>query len=53
MTPASEKFKRAPFMPWSREQLTELMKRKPVMLAPMEDVSDVVFRRISRGFGAG
>jgi nifR3 family TIM-barrel protein len=39
-------------MPWSRTQLDELMKRKPVMLAPMEDVSDVVFRRIARGFGA-
>src|SRR5512135_1222204 len=39
-------------MPWSKTQLTELMKRKPVMLAPMEDVSDVVFRRIARGFGA-
>ena len=36
----------------SREAFNELMKRKPVMLAPMEDVSDVVFRRIARGFGA-
>jgi len=39
-------------MPLSREQLGELMKRRPVMLAPMEDVSDVIFRRIARGFGA-
>ncbi len=39
-------------MPLSREQLAELMKRRPVMLAPMEDVSDVVFRRLARGFGA-
>jgi len=36
----------------SREAFTELMRRKPVMLAPMEDVSDVVFRRMARGFGA-
>ncbi|HEY2369094.1 MAG TPA: tRNA-dihydrouridine synthase family protein, partial [Polyangiaceae bacterium] len=36
----------------SREAFKELMGRKPVMLAPMEDVSDVVFRRIARGFGA-
>lgn len=36
----------------SREAFNALMKRKPVMLAPMEDVSDVVFRRIARGFGA-
>jgi tRNA-dihydrouridine synthase B len=38
--------------PLTRTQFTELMKRKPVMLAPMEDVSDVVFRRLARGFGA-
>lgn len=36
----------------SREAFNELMRRRPVMLAPMEDVSDVVFRRIARGFGA-
>jgi len=39
-------------MPLSRTEFDERMKRKPVMLAPMEDVSDVVFRRIARGFGA-
>ena len=39
-------------MPWTETQLSDSMARKPVMLAPMEDVSDVVFRRIARGFGA-
>ncbi len=36
----------------TRPQFDALMARKPVMLAPMEDVSDIVFRRIARGFGA-
>ncbi|HEX4512984.1 MAG TPA: tRNA-dihydrouridine synthase, partial [Polyangiaceae bacterium] len=36
----------------SREAFNALMKRKPVMLAPMEDVSDAAFRRICRGVGA-
>src|SRR5262249_40226947 len=31
---------------------TELFASKPVILAPMEDVTDVVFRRMARGFGA-
>jgi nifR3 family TIM-barrel protein len=30
----------------------ELFASKPVILAPMEDVTDVVFRRMARGFGA-
>lgn len=29
-----------------------LMSSRPVLLAPMEDVSDAIFRRICRGFGA-
>jgi tRNA-dihydrouridine synthase B len=36
----------------SRAELCALLRRKPVMLAPMEDVSDAVFRRIARGYGA-
>jgi tRNA-dihydrouridine synthase B len=39
-------------MPLTRTEFDDLMKRKPVLLAPMEDVTDVVFRRIARGFGA-
>ncbi len=39
-------------MPLSRPQFEALMKGKPALLAPMEDVTDVVFRRIARGFGA-
>jgi len=39
-------------MPLSREELAGFMKGRPIMLAPMEDVSDVVFRRIARRFGA-
>jgi len=39
-------------MPLTPTQFTDFMKRRPAMLAPMEDVSDVVFRRIARGFGA-
>lgn len=34
------------------EQLRELYGKKPVILAPLEDVSDVVFRRICRSLGA-
>jgi len=33
-------------------RLEELYANKPVVLAPLEDVSDVVFRRICRGLGA-
>jgi tRNA-dihydrouridine synthase B len=33
-------------------RLRELYAKKPVVLAPLEDVSDVVFRRICRGHGA-
>jgi tRNA-dihydrouridine synthase B len=33
-------------------RLRELYAKKPVVLAPLEDVSDVVFRRICRGLGA-
>jgi tRNA-dihydrouridine synthase B len=36
----------------SSAQLRELLARSPVLLAPMEDVSDHVFRRICRGLGA-
>lgn len=39
-------------MPLTRTQFDALFARKPAMLAPMEDVTDVVFRRIARGFGA-
>jgi len=39
-------------MPLSREELAGFMKGRPIMLAPMEDVSDVIFRRIARRFGA-
>ncbi len=39
-------------MPLTKTQFADLMARKPAMLAPMEDVTDVVFRRIARGFGA-
>ena len=38
-------------MPLTRTEFDELMKRKPAMLAPMEDVTDAVFRRIARRFG--
>jgi tRNA-dihydrouridine synthase B len=36
----------------NRDRLAELYAAKPVVLAPLEDVSDVVFRRICRGLGA-
>ena len=39
-------------MPLSRAEFDELMAKRPAMLAPMADVSDVVFRRIARGYGA-
>jgi tRNA-dihydrouridine synthase B len=36
----------------AREKLHDLYSRRPVVLAPMEDVSDVVFRRLCRAHGA-
>jgi nifR3 family TIM-barrel protein len=36
----------------STDAFHALMASRPVLLAPMEDVSDAVFRRICRGFGA-
>lgn len=36
----------------STDTFHALMASRPVLLAPMEDVSDAVFRRICRGFGA-
>jgi tRNA-dihydrouridine synthase B len=36
----------------AHERLTALFARRPVLLAPMEDVSDAVFRRLSRALGA-
>jgi nifR3 family TIM-barrel protein len=41
----------APLHP-NRARLEELYRARPVLLAPLEDVSDVVFRRICRGLGA-
>ncbi len=39
-------------MPLTRTEFDALMNRRPAMLAPMEDVTDAVFRRFARGFGA-
>jgi nifR3 family TIM-barrel protein len=36
----------------NRARLAEMYAARPVVLAPLEDVSDVVFRRICRGLGA-
>lgn len=36
----------------SREELEKIFTNRPVILAPMEDVSDTVFRRMSRRVGA-
>jgi nifR3 family TIM-barrel protein len=36
----------------NRTRLQELYAAKPVVLAPMEDVTDVVFRRLARSLGA-
>ncbi len=36
----------------ARERLERILARRPVMLAPMEDVTDAYFRELCRGFGA-
>jgi nifR3 family TIM-barrel protein len=36
----------------SQEQIAQLFSRRPVILAPMEDVTDAVFRRLCRELGA-
>ena len=39
-------------MPLTNTELHALLKRRPVILAPMEDVTDAVFRRLCRDLGA-
>ena len=39
-------------VPSPHERLRSLLAQKPVVLAPMEDVTDVVFRRLARKHGA-
>ena len=39
-------------MPFTRDELHAFYAKKPAVLAPLEDVSDAVFRRICRGLGA-
>lgn len=39
-------------VPTPHDRLRELLSRRPVILAPMEDVTDAVFRRLCRGVGA-
>ena len=36
----------------SREEVLRVLKSQPVILAPMEDISDTVFRRLCRNLGA-
>lgn len=42
----------APAVSFTRESLHAHLRRRPVILAPMEDVSDAVFRRLCREEGA-
>ena len=39
-------------VPFTRAELHAFYRRRPAILAPLEDVSDAVFRRICRGLGA-